>query len=57
MQAVHEFGQVAGAWLAGRQVARVVLPPLTLSRTDLAHNPPLQAAARGNMILVGRGTG
>jgi hypothetical protein len=39
MQAVHEFGHVIGAWLTGGQVARVVLNPLTISRTDLAENP------------------
>lgn len=39
MQAVHEFGHVVGAWLTGGQVDRVVLHPLTISRTDLARNP------------------
>lgn len=39
MQAVHEFGHVAGAWLSGGSVAKVVLNPLTISRTDLAQNP------------------
>lgn len=39
MQAIHECGHVLGAWLTGGQVARVVLNPLTLSRTDLAENP------------------
>jgi len=39
MQAVHESGHVVGAWLTGGQVAKVVLYPLTISRTDLAVNP------------------
>jgi len=39
MQAVHEFGHVAGAWLTGGKVAKVVLHPLTISRTDLGDNP------------------
>ena len=39
MQAVHEFGHVIGAWLTGGRVARVVLHPLTISRTDLSRNP------------------
>src|SRR5712692_6990262 len=39
MQAVHESGHFIGAWLSGGRVARVVLNPLTISRTDLASNP------------------
>jgi hypothetical protein len=39
MQAVHEFGHVLGAWLTGGSVAKVVLHPLTISRTDLDRNP------------------
>jgi hypothetical protein len=39
MQAVHELGHVTGAWLTGGRVARVVLHPLAISRTDLAENP------------------
>src|SRR3954452_19977310 len=39
MQAVHELGHVLGAALTGGTVERVVLHPLTISRTDLAHNP------------------
>jgi hypothetical protein len=39
MQAVHEAGHVLGACLTGGRVARVVLSPLTISRTDLASNP------------------
>ncbi|MDB5351797.1 MAG: hypothetical protein JWN86_3044 [Planctomycetota bacterium] len=48
MQATHECGHVLGAWLTGGQVARVVLHPLTISRTDLAENPhPLLVAWSG----------
>jgi len=39
MQAVHEFGHVLGAWMTGGEVQRVVLHPLTISRTDLNPNP------------------
>ncbi len=39
MQLVHEVGHVLGAWLTGGRVARVVLHPLSFSRTDLADNP------------------
>jgi hypothetical protein len=33
MQAVHEFGHVAGAWLTGGQVERVVPPCAAESET------------------------
>lgn len=39
MQAVHEFGHVLGAWMTGGHVTRVVLYPLSFSRTDFLHNP------------------
>ncbi len=53
MQAVHEFGHVLGAWLTGGRVARVVLHPLTISRTDLAHNPsPLLVVWAGPIFGV-----
>ncbi len=39
MQAVHEFGHVLGAWGTGGRVVRVVLHPLTISRTDVVENP------------------
>lgn len=38
MQAVHELGHVFGAWSTGGEVSRIVLPPLSLSRTDVSHN-------------------
>jgi hypothetical protein len=62
MQAVHEFGHVVGAWLTGGRVARVVLHPLTISRTDLADNPsPLLVVWAGPVFgcllpLAGWGT-
>jgi hypothetical protein len=53
MQAVHELGHVLGAWLSGGRVARVVLHPLTISRTDLAHNPrPLVVVWAGPVLGV-----
>jgi Peptidase M50B-like len=39
MQGVHELGHVVAAWLTGGQVTRVVLHPLTISRTDVDPNP------------------
>jgi hypothetical protein len=39
MMALHEFGHVLGAWLTGGRVAKVVLHPLSISRTDLGENP------------------
>jgi Peptidase M50B-like len=48
MQAVHELGHVLGAWCTGGKIARVVLHPLTISRTELAYNPhPLWVAWAG----------
>ena len=39
MMAVHEFGHVVGALATGGIVERVVLHPLTISRTDVVPNP------------------
>ena len=39
MMAVHEFGHVVGALATGGTVERVVLHPLTISRTDVSPNP------------------
>jgi len=51
MQAVHELGHVGGAWLTGGCVQRVVLNPLTISRTDLACNPrPLLVVWAGPVV-------
>jgi hypothetical protein len=48
MQAIHELGHCLGAWLTGGRVARIVLHPLAISRTDLAENHhPLAVAWSG----------
>jgi hypothetical protein len=48
MMAVHELGHVLHAWLSGGIVARVVLGPFEMSRTDLWRNPhPAFVAAGG----------
>lgn len=48
MMIFHEAGHVLHAWLSGGSVARVVLNPLSFSRTDLASNPhPLFVAWGG----------
>jgi hypothetical protein len=53
MMAVHELGHVLGAWATGGTVARVVLHPLTISRTDLAVDPrPLLVVWAGPIIGV-----
>jgi hypothetical protein len=39
MMAVHEFGHAVGALLTGGSIRRIVLHPLTISRTDLSANP------------------
>ena len=53
MQAVHEAGHVLAAWLTGGRVERVVLHPLTISRTDLSENPePLVVAWAGPLFGV-----
>ena len=38
MQAVHELGHVLGAWAGGETVGKVLLHPLTTSRTDASHD-------------------
>ena len=48
LQVVHELGHVLGACLIGGTVQRVVLDPLTISRTDVEPNPqPLVVAWAG----------
>jgi hypothetical protein len=39
MQTMHESGHAIAAMASGGRVEKVVLCPLTISRTDLAHNP------------------
>ncbi|HMP06069.1 MAG TPA: M50 family metallopeptidase, partial [Lacipirellulaceae bacterium] len=52
-QAVHEAGHVLAAWATGGQVARVVLHPLEISRTELSANPrPLLVAWAGPLAGV-----
>jgi hypothetical protein len=51
MQALHELGHVLGARLTGGEVARVILHPFTLSRTDLSRNPhPLPVVWSGPLV-------
>jgi hypothetical protein len=53
MQAVHEAGHILGATLSGGRIARVVLHPLSISRTDLSENPhPLVVAWAGPLLGV-----
>jgi hypothetical protein len=48
MMVVHEAGHVIHAWVSGGSVVRVVLNPLSFSRTDLSSNPyPLFVAWGG----------
>jgi hypothetical protein len=50
MMAVHEFGHVLHAWLSGGTVQRVVLHPLSISRTDVAPSPHPQFVAWGGAV-------
>jgi hypothetical protein len=53
MMAVHEAGHVLAAWLTGASVVKVVLHPLTISRTDIGANPhPLVVVAGGPLFGV-----
>lgn len=53
MQAVHELGHVLAAWATGGSVQRVVLNPLTISRTDVSPNPhPLAVVWAGPLVGV-----
>jgi hypothetical protein len=53
MQAVHELGHVVGAVITGSRVERVVLHPLTVSRTDVAPNTnPLLVTWAGPVLGV-----
>ena len=53
MQAVHESGHVLGCWFTGGKVVRIVLHPLTISRTDYARNPaPLATVWAGPQVGV-----
>jgi hypothetical protein len=50
MQAVHELGHVLAAKATGGTVARVVIHPLAISRTDLSSNPAPTAVAWGGPL-------
>jgi hypothetical protein len=53
MQVIHELGHVAAAWASGGTVTKVVLHPLTISRTDVEPNPqPLVVAWGGPIVGV-----
>jgi hypothetical protein len=53
MQAVHELGHVLGAALTGSRVERVVLHPLTISRTDVVYGTsPLLVVWAGPVLGV-----
>jgi hypothetical protein len=53
MMAVHELGHVAGLWATGGTVAKVVLHPLTISRTDPGLDPrPLPVVWAGPFVGV-----
>lgn len=53
MQVVHELGHVVGAVATGGRVERVVLHPLTISRTDVSPNPcPLLVVWAGPIFGV-----
>jgi hypothetical protein len=51
MQAVHELGHVIGAWATGGPVTRVVVYPLSLSRTDVLPNPEPQIVVWAGPVL------
>jgi hypothetical protein len=51
MMAVHELGHVTGLWATGGRVAKVVLHPLTISRTDPGLDPqPLVVVWAGPLV-------
>jgi hypothetical protein len=53
MMAVHELGHVSGAVATGGRVEKVVLHPLTISRTDVSPNPsPLLVVWAGPAVGV-----
>src|SRR5580698_1154821 len=51
MQDVHELGHVTAAWLTGGRVSKVVLYPLTISRTALAEDPHPLAVVWGGPLV------
>jgi Peptidase M50B-like len=51
MQDVHELGHVLAAWLTGGRVSKVVLYPLTISRTALSEDPHPLAVVWGGPLV------
>jgi len=51
MMAVHELGHCLAAWVSGGSVARVILHPLVISRTDFCRNPHPLFAAWGGFVV------
>jgi hypothetical protein len=51
MQAIHELGPCVAAWVTGGTVTKVVLHPLSISRTDVEPNPRPLIVAWGGPIL------
>ena len=51
MQVVHEFGHVLVARMTGAAVVKVVLHPMTVSRTDLGGNPHPLAVVWGGPLV------
>jgi hypothetical protein len=51
MMGVHELGHVAAAWLTGGSVIKVVVHPLSFSRTDVAPNPHALVVVWGGPLL------
>ena len=53
MQIIHELGHLLSAWIGGEVVHRVVLHPLTISRTDASHDRhPLLVVWGGPVVGV-----
>lgn len=53
MMAVHELGHVVAGWSTGGTVAKVVVHPLAISRTDVSPNPrPLIVVWAGPLVGV-----
>jgi hypothetical protein len=52
MQVVHETGHVLAAWASGERVDRVVLHPLTISRTDATHDQHPLLVVWGGPLLA-----
>lgn len=50
MMIVHELGHVLHAWLSGGMVSRIVLNPISFSRTDLSRNSAPLFVAWGGAV-------